>query len=373
MLKSLQSYFYIGQNQRKGIALTCLCILSYGLFRHFYIQYHMQTLPDITILKGNETQSKEIINGEKISLNTISTTQLINIGFKESLASRMLNYRDKIGGFKNWDQVEKVYGITSDQLNLLKSSSFIKAKDSWNSQKKFPSSSKKYSSENSTKIKPVLKPASFDPNLVTLEELESMGLNPKISKGIVNFRKAGFKYKSAEDLKRIYTMDEKSFNQLLPFVDIKSEKQIEKPQLNVVDKTYTKKINIVDINVATLEQLDQLPGIGPGYANMILKWRNKLGGFHSADQIKSTYNLPDSVFQNIKQYIVFKTEPTLISINTCDEYTLAKHFYIRSKEAKIIVAYRSNHGPFRSKEDLLKTGALDTEWVEKVSPYLNFK
>jgi len=332
----------------------------------------MQTLPDITILKGNETLSKEGINEEKISLNSIRTTQLINIGLKESLASRMINYRDKIGGFKSWDQVKKVYGITSDQLNLLKSASFIKAKNSPNSKMKFAGSTKKYSSDNSTKFKSVLKPTPFDPNIVTSEELESMGLNPKISKGIVNFRKAGFKYKSPEDLKRIYTMDEKSFNQLLPFVDIKSEKQIEKPQQNVVDKTYKKKINIVDINVATIEQLDQLPGIGPGYANMILKWRNKLGGFHSLDQIKSTYNLPDSVFQNIKKYIVFNTEPTLININTCDEYTLAKHFYIRSKEAKIIIAYRSNHGPFRSKEDLLNTGALDKEWVEKVSPYLRF-
>jgi competence ComEA-like helix-hairpin-helix protein len=142
---------------------------------------------------------------------------------------------------------------------------------------------------------------------------------------------------------------------------------------NFEKKAFIKKISNVDINSATVEQLDDLPGIGPGYANKILNWRNKLGGFHSLDQIQSTYNLPDSVFQKIRQYIVFTTEQTRININSCDELTLAKHFYIRAKEAKILIAYRNNHGPFRSKEDLLNTGALDKEWVDKVSPYLNYK
>ena len=171
--------------------------------------------------------------------------------------------------------------------------------------------------------------------------------------GIENFKKAGFKYKKAEDLKRIYSMDDKTFDQLAPFVQITGPMHEAEVSQNFEKKAFIKKISNVDINSATVEQLDDLPGIGPGYANKILNWRNKLGGFHSLDQIQSTYNLPDSVFQKIRQYIVFTTEQTRININSCDELTLAKHFYIRAKEAKILLAYRNNHGLFRSNEERL--------------------
>lgn len=378
MLKSLQSYFYIGQNQRKGIALTCLCILSYGLFRHFYIQYHFNPLPELALTKENKIDIEPTIPGSEIDLNKINTQQLIALGLTEKLAGRMIKFRDKIGGFKNWDQVKKVYGLSDEQFSTLQSKSLLN-KNSANNQSHREASYNQYSTftkkgrNNNANVVKTLNLKSFDPNTISMQELIKMGVDQKIAKGIENFKKAGFKYKKAEDLKRIYSMDDKTFDQLAPFVQITGPMHEAEVSQNFEKKAFIKKISNVDINSATVEQLDDLPGIGPGYANKILNWRNKLGGFHSLDQIQSTYNLPDSVFQKIRQYIVFTTEQTRININSCDELTLAKHFYIRAKEAKILIAYRNNHGPFRSKEDLLNTGALDKEWVDKVSPYLNYK
>jgi DNA uptake protein ComE-like DNA-binding protein len=38
--------------------------------------------------------------------------------------------------------------------------------------------------------------------------------------------------------------------------------------------------------------------------------------------------------------------------------------------AKIIVAYRNQHGPYQRVDDLLKIHIIQKDWLEKVRPYL---
>jgi len=41
----------------------------------------------------------------------------------------------------------------------------------------------------------------------------------------------------------------------------------------------------LDLNTATVEQLDELPGIGPTTAKAIVDTRERMGGFHSVDDL----------------------------------------------------------------------------------------
>lgn len=369
MLKSLQSYMYIGQSQRKGLALIFVLILCYAVFKHYYVSWNIGPLADLSVntVSFEETITPEY-SGEKFDINTAGVSELKSIGIDPKVASRLINFRDKIGGFNDWKQVSKVYGLKSEQLATLKQSSFLNSENvSGKFEKKnFGDSKFKTISSNNSKK---LMPTAFDPNTASAESLQQMGISSKIVNGIINFRNSGFKYKSAEDLKKIYSMDETTFNAIKSFVQISSSSE----QVNsTTKKSFAKRVNMVDINMASVDDLDQLPGIGPGYANKIINWRNKLGGFHSLDQIGATYNLPDSVFQKIKSYIQFNTAPEKLHINLCDEKALSKHFYINAKQAKIIIAYRNNHGPFKNEEDLIKVGALDNQWIKQVSPYLAF-
>ncbi|HQU97081.1 MAG TPA: helix-hairpin-helix domain-containing protein, partial [Saprospiraceae bacterium] len=168
------------------------------------------------------------------------------------------------------------------------------------------------------------------------------------------------------DLRKLYAMDEKTYVKIQPFLIFSQVDHSLKTKYKQPNKVFQS----IDINTATEVQLIELPGIGKYYARIILNWRNKLGGFSNIDQIKSTYNLPDSIFNKITEYIRFSTPPTQINVNTSDAYTLAKHFYIKAKEAQIIVNYRNNHGPYAQVDDLIKTGALTKEWLTKVGPYL---
>ena len=63
----------------------------------------------------------------------------------------------------------------------------------------------------------------------------------------------------------------------------------------------------------------------------------------------------------------------MIDLNSADINVLAKKPYLKTKLAKVIIAYRDQHGPFKAIDDLKKIYALDAGTLEKVRPYLIIK
>jgi competence ComEA-like helix-hairpin-helix protein len=113
-----------------------------------------------------------------------------------------------------------------------------------------------------------------------------------------------------------------------------------------------------------------LPGIGAKLSARILQFRNKLGGFHSVEQVKETYALHDSVFQKIAPYLKLHTGITPININEATIDQLKAHPYIRYHLANAIVQYRTQHGAYRTIEDVKKIMIVDEQIFAKMAPYL---
>lgn len=59
----------------------------------------------------------------------------------------------------------------------------------------------------------------------------------------------------------------------------------------------------VNINTATAEQLDALPGIGPSKAQAIIDYRNEHGRFNSIEDIQNVKGIKEGEFSKIKDYI----------------------------------------------------------------------
>lgn len=55
----------------------------------------------------------------------------------------------------------------------------------------------------------------------------------------------------------------------------------------------------IDLNAATVEQLDTLPRIGPAMAQRIIDWRTAHGGFASVDQLKDVAGIGDATFAGL--------------------------------------------------------------------------
>jgi len=71
-------------------------------------------------------------------------------------------------------------------------------------------------------------------------------------------------------------------------------------------KIAAKKITIdnpLDINRATISQLDSLPGIGPVTAQRIIDYRTKVGWINSVDELKRISGLGGAKFEEIKSLL----------------------------------------------------------------------
>jgi competence protein ComEA len=59
----------------------------------------------------------------------------------------------------------------------------------------------------------------------------------------------------------------------------------------------------VNLNTATAEQLDTLPGIGPVTAQAILDWREENGAFTSVDELLEVSGIGDATLADIEAYV----------------------------------------------------------------------
>jgi competence protein ComEA len=59
----------------------------------------------------------------------------------------------------------------------------------------------------------------------------------------------------------------------------------------------------ININTATLEELDSLPGIGPTTAQNILDYRRTFGAFQSIEEIQNVTGIGPTTYEEIRDYI----------------------------------------------------------------------
>ncbi len=211
----------------------------------------------------------------------------------------------------------------------------------------------------------------FDPNTISAEEATQLGFPAKTANILINFRSKGGKFKSKEDLKKLYGLKEELYKKLEPFVLIQQEVKTEtKPAFEPYVK---KQPSIVELNTADSTQLVYLPMIGPGYTKLILKYRNRLGGFYKKEQLKEVYGMTDSTYNAIKDKIT--VSPNLlkkINVNAAGLIEMKTHPCISYNIANSIVNYRNKHGLYKSIDDLKEVGTINDETIEKLKAYISF-
>jgi len=62
----------------------------------------------------------------------------------------------------------------------------------------------------------------------------------------------------------------------------------------------------INLNKATVAELDVLPGIGPALAQRIVDWRDANGGYEVIEDIKKVKGIGDSVFEGLKDQIAIE-------------------------------------------------------------------
>ncbi len=229
----------------------------------------------------------------------------------------------------------------------------------------------------------------FDPNTATPAELQELGVPKFLALRIEKYRQKGGRFRRKEDLQKIYDFPPALFNKLESYISLpesgpkaaNSEAGIaENPQRENIpfparESRFPPKptATVFDINTADTTQLAALKGIGSKLSARIVKFRDALGGFYSAEQYSEVFGLDSTVLSELRRYGRVQTAPKKININTATTEELYRHPYFRNKKLnEVIVRYREQHGPYASTEAMKAVRILDEATLRKWEPYLSF-
>ncbi len=213
----------------------------------------------------------------------------------------------------------------------------------------------------------------FDPNNLSAEKWKQLGLNDKQIKTLKNYESKGGKFKTKEDVKKIYGISQKLFLTLEPYIQIpESIEKIEIKESQTEKNIFSNRevIKLLEINSADSVQLIKLKGVGAYFASKIIKYRNLLGGYILKEQLMEVWNLDRNKFKEFEQYIeIDESKVKKININNCTVQEL-KHPYLKWNQINAIVNYRIKHGKYKSVDEIKNTDLVDEETLRKIAPYL---
>jgi len=225
----------------------------------------------------------------------------------------------------------------------------------------------------------------FDPNTASIDQLQELGIPNFIAKRIDKYRSKGGKFRKKEDLMHIYDFPSAVYQKLESYIKLPEtgDKPYTSkfPDKSYVNNSFPKEVKVFtkavvvpfDINTTDTSQLIKLKGVGSKLSARILKFRDGLGGFHSTSQFSEIFGLDSLALSELTKYAKIQTGVRKININLATTDELGQHSYLRNKKINaVIINYRTQHGPYKSVDDLRKVRILDEKMIEKIRPYLEF-
>lgn len=219
--------------------------------------------------------------------------------------------------------------------------------------------------------------APFDPNTADSIELLQRGLPSFIAHNVLQYRRAGGKFRTADAFSRIYGLSPEKFEALKPYIHIAEAFQRKEDTLRIIPKIEKDTLAVykypegtwVDLNEADTTELKKIPGIGSGIASMIVAYRQRLGGFYEVAQLKEVDYVNDDM---LKWFRLGDTPIRRINVNEAGLDKLRFHPYLNFYQAKVIIEYRRKKGKLKSLSQLSLYEEFTGKDLERLSHYLAF-
>lgn len=240
----------------------------------------------------------------------------------------------------------------------------------------------------------------FDPNTVDSLTLLAVGLRPWQVRSFLRYRNAGTIFREPMDIARVYCLDDDDIDRLLPKVRIADKYTKRRTKYPIRREAYREQNNTaetrpykledlrektgrpsseygtgkfksltkVDLNTADTTLLKRIPGIGSNIARWIVQRREKLGGFHSVDQLMEV----QYVSADMLKWFELTTDANRRNLSEMTFSQMASFPYIGYEKAKAVSNYTRLYGPFKDSDALKASNIFTEEELAKLLPYLKF-
>jgi DNA uptake protein ComE-like DNA-binding protein len=193
----------------------------------------------------------------------------------------------------------------------------------------------------------------FDPNTVSLADLQRLGLTLRQAETIDHYRSKGGRFRTKDDFRKMYVVTDSLFARLEPFI----------------------KIPKVELNAADSAALVSLRGIGPYYARKILDYRERLGGFLNKAQLLEIEGLDEERLAGFADEVEIDTSRCRrLDLWHASDSALARHPYLGEKGARSIARYKKLYDTTRwTLADLERERVFPKENIEKLKKYIDIQ
>ncbi|WP_166919991.1 ComEA family DNA-binding protein [Flavobacterium poyangense] len=226
----------------------------------------------------------------------------------------------------------------------------------------------------------------FNPNYISDYKGYKLGMSVQEIDRLIAFRKENKYVNSAEEFQQVTKISDSLLNSISPLFKfpewtnnkkrVAENKYDFKANKKTANLSFVKKEKniVMDINVATQEDLVKIYGVGEALSLRILKHKEILGGFVSMEQLKEVWGLSPEVIYELNAHFKIFELPNFkkIAINEATLKELSRFPYFKYALAKQVITYRSMNGDFKNIEDLAKIKGFPVDKAKIISLYLEF-
>ncbi|HPV30534.1 MAG TPA: ComEA family DNA-binding protein [Deltaproteobacteria bacterium] len=238
--------------------------LAQSIIQHRQTNGPFQSVDDLAQVQGMDEQKLKGMKGhltaEKININTVKAEDLQKIpGMDQALAQSVIQYRDSNGPFQSVDDLTKVQGISDQKLES---------------------------------IQAYLTVEKINVNTATAEELQIVpGMDQPLVQSIIQYRETNGPFGSVDELTQVQGMDEQKIQSMQDFLT--AEK--------------------IDLNTASAEELQVVPGIDQSLAWNIVEYRQANGPFGSVDELTQVSGITEENLSTIREHLDVKGSGGLLN------------------------------------------------------------
>lgn len=297
-----KDFIAFSKNTRIGVLIILTIFLIVAMLPRIigHLTWEKPLITSEKKLSTKESETKQTINYADLKVfdpNDLSIDEWMDLGLSEKQAKSVINFKEKIGGFKDALTFKKSYGISDQFYSKIESKIKFKSVNKQNnlndgevtSDKKITNSDSLSNASDSIRFrtkaieKIEINSASYD------ELIQIKGIGNYFAEQIIDLRIRRGGLTSLNQLLEIPYFNEEKLEKVLPSMDI--------------DQSKVLKINL---NKATLKQLSRHPDITWDMARSIIDLRTDLGTFESLDQILLSAHVDLRRFNHLKKYLTIE-------------------------------------------------------------------
>lgn len=225
----------------------------------------------------------------------------------------------------------------------------------------------------------------FDPNTADSSTLVHLGLKPWQASNMLKYRAKGGRYRKTEDLKRLYGMTDSMYLALLPYVVIDTlaidqwRDSVRTAADSVPRYVSHKRDTILNLRTADTTELKMIKGIGSYRAKQIIRYRERLGGFVSVEQLREVKALQPLLTDSLSadtllaHFFIDSVCVVPLKVNSMRVEQLQRHPYLSFEQARAIYELRRKKIHLKHLDQLRTLDCLTEQDIQRLRPYLSFE